>query len=136
MNGVYFYSSYRCELIPENDNCTEILLGKYYAPNAVDTSILNLIRQTNILASIADHKACTLFFNGILCFYNYPPCDTSTSELLPLCAERCWEVYQLFELCSKLINFIIINFNCTVAETYYGIVPPHVKVSTTSCSKF
>ena len=128
-------SSYRCELIPENDSCTELLLGKYYAPNVIDHSILNFVRQSIILESIADYKTCTMFVNALLCFYNYPPCDTSTSELLPLCAERCSEVYKLFELCGELLSFLLVNFNCSFAENYYGDIPPYVKVSTTSCSE-
>ena len=126
---------YRCKLLPENDDCTELLSGKYYAPDVVDTTILNYVAQANILGSVANHEGCILFFNVILCFYKYPPCDMNTLELLPLCTERCKELYKLFDVCGELINFIIVNFNCSVAESYYLCVPPHVKVSTTSCSK-
>ena len=131
---VYIFS-YRCKLIPENDNCTGILSGKYYAPGALDTTVLTFVQQTNIVESISNHEGCILFFHVILCFYTYPPCDVNTSELLPLCTERCLELPELFEVCG-LINFINTDFNCSVFETYYDIVPPNLKVSTTSCSKF
>ena len=131
---VYLYIR-RCKVIPENDNCTRILSGEYYAPNALDTGTLNLVQQFIILDSIKDSEACTIFFNGILCFYNFPPCDPDTSQLLPICPGRCEELHRLFEFCGKLINFIIINFDCSDPATYYGTVPGDASVSTTACSK-
>lgn len=128
-------SSYRCELIPENDNCTELLSGNCYAPNAIDNSILNFVEGNIIVASRAAHEECTLFSDVLLCLYKYPPCDASTSELLPLCPETCWEAHRVFEVCAESIYFIAENFNCSDAKTYYGNPPPHVNVSTTSCSK-
>ena len=112
---------------------------KYYAPNTIDTGIFTLVRQSNIFDSIKDNEACNTFMDGILCFYNFPPCDPNTSQLLPMCPLRCEELYILFELCgdqeSELIKFIIINFNCSDPATYFGTVPVGVSVSTTTCSK-
>ena len=123
--AVYTFS-YRCKLIPENHSCTGILSGKYYAPDALDASVPNFIQQTNLIESFANHEGCTLFFNLLLYLFTYPPCDVNTSELLPLCTERCPESYRLFEGCG-----VIIDFNCSIPTTYYDIAAPHVKVSTT-----
>ena len=133
---VYIFC-YRCTLIPENDNCTGILSDKYYVPDAsyVDNSILNFVQHSDIVELIANHEGCILFFNVILCFFKYPPCDVNTSELLPLYTERCSELHELLEPC-ELIKFINTDFNYSSVTTFFSALPPNLKVSTTSCSKF
>jgi len=124
--------SYRCNLIPENNTCNELLLYKHYVEDTVDTSILGLI-DLNTIDEVLEEEICRLFFRVIVCFYEFPPCDTNSSKLLTLCPERCWELHRIFEICGKFVNFIIINFNCSIPQTYYGNA--HVAVSNTSCSK-
>ena len=108
-----------------------VALGYYQAPDVLDNSVPNFIQQTNLIESLANHEGCTLFFNLLLCLFTYPPCDVNTAELLTLCTERCPDIYRLFEGCG-----LIIDFNCSIATTYYDIALPYVKVSTTNCSKF
>ena len=127
---------YRCKVIPENDNCTRILSGKYYyVPNAVDTNIFDLVKNINIFDSIKDNEACTTFYNGVLCFYNFPPCEPDTFQLLPLCPGRCEEIHRLFEFCGELVNFIVVTLNCSDPISYYGNIPVDINVSTATCSK-
>ena len=106
---------------------------KHYVEDTVDTSILGLI-DLNTIDEVLEEEICRLFFRVIVCFYEFPPCDTNSSKLLTLCPERCWELHRIFEICGKFVNFIIINFNCSIPQTYYGIVNV-AAVSNTSCSK-
>ena len=125
--------------MPENNNCTKLLSEKYYAPDSVDTSILDFIRRTNVLESITEYRACAVLYDAIACYYNYPPCDTNNSLILPLCIERCGEIHEIFEICTELLSFMLSEFNCSIPETYF---PPYIfqrhfppYFSTTSCSK-
>ena len=123
--------SYRCKLIPENNNCTKLLPGKYYVPDAVDNSIFDFIGRTNLLESITEYRACAVLYDAITCFYKYPPCDTNNSLILPVCIERCGEIHKIIEICGELIN-VMIKFNCSIPETYFS---SNLRFSTTSCSK-
>ena len=82
---------YRCNVIPEMIIAPEYCQGSIIPKHC-----------RHWLDSVKDSKACTLFFNAVLCFYNFPPCDPNTSQLLPICSGRCDELHRLFEFCGEL----------------------------------
>jgi len=107
-------------------------LYKHYVADTINDDILGIINLNTIDEIFKDSEACRSFSRIVICFYEFPPCDTYSSELLPLCPERCWEIERVFEACGELTNFIVENLlNCSDPYTYYG----SATVSNTNCSK-
>jgi len=126
--------SYRCNLIPENNSCNELLLYKHYVKDAVDTSFLGIITLGTVDGAFEDAEICRIFSRVIICFYEFTPCDTNSSKLLPICTEWCSELDRIIKTCGDLVNINFRNYyNCLNPDTYYP--SPQVAISTTSCSK-
>jgi len=126
--------SYRCKLIPENNSCSELLLYKHYIEDAVDTSLFDVLGLNTLGEVFEDSETCRIFFEVIVCFYKFSPCDTNSSKLLPFCLERCWEFDRIIETCGELVSLILsFYYNCFDPETYFPSA--QVAISNTSCSK-
>ena len=107
---------------------------KHYVEDAVDTRILGVMNSITIGEIFKDFEICRVFSRFLICFYEFTPCDTNSSELLPLCPERFQEFDRLFETCGKLLNIFIRSYiNWSNPRTYYP--QAKVAVSKTSCSK-
>jgi len=107
----------------------------YYIEDALDKRILGIVNLNTIDEIFEDFEVCRVFSRVFVCFSEFPPCDTNSSKLLPLCPERCWELDTLIETCGQLVNLIVRNYyNCSIPQSYY--VKARDAVSNTSCSKW
>ena len=120
-----------------------MLSEKYYAQNEIFIAEENL-EQINVGIGLITGP-CLMFIKIILCFYQYPPCDINTSELLPVCLTRCPELDEAYNECSQGVNIpiirdrlptlgpLILNYNCSDTDSYYGEV--ELNISTIRCCK-
>lgn len=122
-------------------------MEEYHAEDTLTIFHLSDIDDIKLAFQIVGDTACQSFFGAFLCFFEFPPCNVSTSELLPICLDRCPEMQEAHRYCFQGVNSTIVdpkkyptlrniidNFNCSVPETYY-FSNDSVLISTTSCSK-
>jgi len=123
-----------------------VLSDDYYLLQDL-TFIPEILRELQIIVdTLQQSELCTHFIRVLFCIYNFPPCDSTTSEALPICLEKCPEINSVLEECrsvADLPTFQIIpviapyieNYNCTDPRTYYPDIPSDTRISNTSCSK-
>jgi len=141
MISLWWYLSLqcRCERLPQNNQCSDILQEEYYyARDAWSIEAESIVRTA--FQILVDNDTCSTFMKTLLCFYYYLPCDVTSSKLLPFCDARCSELDGMLKKCDIFSPQLIIDpnlgfstFNCSNPETYFTNIP--FMVSNTSCSK-
>jgi len=131
---------YRCVQIPSDSRCYDLLLEKYHPE---DSSLLSQSELDDIIATMGigiRDEVCRSLSELISCFYEFPSCNVNTSEVLPVCHDRCSEIQVAHQYCfpghvpERFGNFTL-NFNCSVVESFYFTHDSTI-ISNTSCSKF
>ena len=137
---------YRCEQIPTDNECREVLSDDYYVLRDL-VLVPEFVRELQIIVdALQQSELCTKFLRILFCFYNFPSCDSSTSEALPVCLEKCPEIDSVLDECRSVVDLptvqllpgiapYIENYNCTDPRTYYPDIPSDTRISNTSCSK-
>ena len=122
-----------------------MLLDEYHVED-VHSSEFDTIRLGLGLFS-RDDDFCKSFWGVFFCFIEFPSCDDNTSELLPICVDRCPDIQAAYDFCFQRRNLssieqvdpalfnIYSNFNCSVPETYYFSDNSVRNISSISCSK-
>ena len=138
---------YRCvqTQIQNDSSCYNVLLDEYHV-EGIHSFEFNTIRLAFGIIS-RDEDFCQSFLDVFLCFFEFPPCDDNTSELLPICVDRCPHIQATYDFCFQGRNVssieqvdpalfnILSNFNCSVPETYYFSDNSVRNISSISCSK-
>ena len=126
-----------------------MLLEEYHAEDTLNIFISSQFQDIRLAFELVADAPCQSFLGAFLCFFEFPPCNTKTSELLPICLDRCPEIQAAYQYCFQGRNLeivvdpnrypvfrkIIDNFNCSVPETYYFSNDSTLAISNTSCSK-
>jgi len=101
------------------------------------------ISIVRIIQGLQDSGACGNFASALLCAYTFPGCNFESSQLLPICPEKCTEINAQFESCRAILNdgvldlipnlrVLLENFDCFNTSTYFS-VPPQL-ISDEFCS--
>jgi len=124
---------YRCESTQIGSDCYGILLDEYYIEDSTSTfANIEFIETITAFGVGGVDEPCLSFFKVIVCLLDFPPCNGNTSELLPICLDRCPEIqtayqhcYQgdnreifTFEFVDPSLRNAIENFNCSNPQTY------------------
>ena len=126
--------SFRCSSNPVT-LCADSALSQYnhYLPlRSRNTSHL-----TDQLEGLREAVSlnCTSALTFLSCYYIYPPCDSTTMDVLPLCPELCDDLTALVQKCLETVpenelSTILMNFNCSNTSTY---LPSFVHMDRTQC---
>jgi len=129
-----------CVQIPNDSRCYDVLLVKYHPD---DSSVLSSSELDDIIDAIGiglRDEVCQSLSVIISCFYEFPSCNVNTSEVLPICPDRCPEIQAAHQYCfpghvpERFGNFTQ-DFNCSILESYYFNYN-NATISNISCSKF
>jgi len=143
------YKLHRCVDTQSDSSCYGTLLEEYHAEDVLSIFRSSEFEDLRLVFEIsAGSRTCQSFFRVLLCFFEFPPCNISTSELFPICLDRCPEIQAAYQYCFRGFNFeaisperypdlrnIIENFNCSLPNTYYFSNDRILDISNTSCSK-
>ena len=127
----------------ERDMCSEVLSEPYYAPNVTEIVSELFVSIVTIIQGLQDSGSCGSFASVLLCAYTFPGCDFESSQLLPICPDKCTEINARFESCRAILNDEILdlipnlrvlleNFDCFNTSTYFSVPPQFI--SDESCS--
>jgi len=95
------------------------------------------ISIVTIIQGLQDSGSCGSFASALLCAYTFPGCDFESSQLLPICLEKCTEINAQFESCRAILNDEVIdfipnlrvlleNFDCFNTSTYFNVPPQFI----------
>lgn len=119
-------------------SCNGILLEEeYHAEDALNVFQSTVFSNVRLSYGVVADEECLPFIGAFLCLLQFPPCNVNTSELLPICLDRCPEIQAAYRRCFLIPDFTLVieNFNCSVHETYYITDDNTLAVSNTSCCK-
>jgi len=134
---------YSCVSVSSEPSCTDVLSEPYYAPNVTEIVSDLFISIVTIIQGLQDGGSCGNFASVLLCAYTFPGCDFESSQLLPICPDKCTEINAQFESCRTFLNdgvldlipdlrVLLENFDCFNTSTYFS-VPPQL-ISDEFCS--
>lgn len=119
------------------------MTGRYYSPGVTEITQSNFRNIITLIDAIEISESCESLTNALLCAYTFPACDFNTSQLLPICPQRCELIDEIFGTCRQFVSNdtlqlipvlrpLLETFNCSNPLTYFNVPPQYI--SETLCS--